>query len=107
MEASAPSYSDAEKGLVDIHEQRPVGAAPVFSGQAPSYPTDEKKALVSANFFPPPKEKEKPAAAAQPPARPPAKKKKKVSKWILFKLWFNTYRSVDTFVQLFPLTDVF
>lgn len=90
-EGNAPAYSDAERGLIDIHA-RPGTVLPAFDSQAPKYPTDEKKGeLVPANFFPPPKEKESPKAAAPAPARPTTKKKK-ASKWVLWKLWFNTYR---------------
>ncbi|PFH52373.1 hypothetical protein AMATHDRAFT_139898 [Amanita thiersii Skay4041] len=48
----------------------------------------------------PPKEKE----VAKPPAKPPAKPKRKVSKWILFQLWFNTYRKF--FVIAFGLNMI-
>lgn len=33
-----------------------------------------------------------PPASKPAAAKPPAKPKKKVSKWILWQLWFNTYR---------------
>lgn len=46
--------------------------------------------------------------AAIPPQKPaPAKKKKpKVSRWILFQLWFNTYRKFFTFVVSFNITGI-
>lgn len=95
MEGSAPAYSDAEKGLIDIHEQRPGAVVPAFTPQAPSYPVDEKKALsTTVRVFPAPKEKKEPAPAPTPAPPRPAAKKKKVSKWILFKIWFNTYRYI-------------
>lgn len=34
----------------------------------------------------------KEVAVAPPPAKSPPKPKRKVSRWILWKLWFNTYR---------------
>ncbi|KAF8633735.1 hypothetical protein AX17_004391 [Amanita inopinata Kibby_2008] len=34
---------------------------------------------------------------AKPASKPPAKPKRKVSNWILFKLWFNTYRKFFVF----------
>lgn len=97
---SAPAYSDAEGGLIDIHAIRSTPVAPAFVSQsAPSYPLDEKKPELSPpnppSFYAAPKEKEKePVKAIVPtaPARASGKQKKKVSRWIIFKLWFNTYR---------------
>lgn len=90
MEGNAPAYNDAEKGMIDIHAPHPTAAAPAFVSQAPTYPLDEKKAdLATTALYQPSKEK-KDLAVAQ--VKPVAKKKKKVSKWILFKIWFNTYR---------------
>lgn len=91
--ANAPAYSDAEKGLIDVHAPHPTATVPVsaFNAQAPSYPLDEKKVdLSSPTLFPPPKEKKETPSA--PPAKPAPKKKKKASKWVLWRLWFNTYR---------------
>ena len=90
-ENKAPAYNDAEKGLIDVNT---AGAAPLavpLTQQAPKYQADEKKAdLTAPVLFPLPKEKKETPSA--PPAKPSPKKRKKVSKWILFKLWFNTYR---------------
>ena len=60
VEGNAPSYNDAERGLIDVHAAKPVTTvAALPTSQAPSYSTDEKKAAIgSANFFPPPKEKD-------------------------------------------------
>ena len=100
---SAPAYTDAEGGLVDIHSIRSAPTAtPAFISQsAPSYHIDEKKPELAPpnppNFYSPPekeKQKEKEpvkAIVTAAPARGPPKKKK-VSKWVLWKLWFNTYR---------------
>ncbi|KAL5529069.1 hypothetical protein ACEPAG_5043 [Sanghuangporus baumii] len=98
MEGSAPAYSDAEKGLIDVHEQRPGALVPAFAPQTPSHPVDEKKALTTVSVFPAPKEKKEPIPTPAPAPARPAAKKKKVSKWILFKIWFNTYRKFFTFV---------
>ena len=97
VEGNAPSYNDAERGLVDVHTAKPVTTvAALPTSEAPSYSTDEKKAAIgSANFFPPPKEKDSATkTTVTVAARPSPKKKKKVSKWILWKIWFNTYRYV-------------
>jgi hypothetical protein len=37
---------------------------------------------------------------------PPTKKAPKISRWLLFNLWFNTYRKFFTFVTLFNLTGI-
>lgn len=90
-DGSAPAYSDAEKGFIDIHAPHPTATVPSFeTAKALTYP-DEKKVDPSApSLFPPPKEKKDTPAA--PPVKAAPKKKKKVSRWILWKLWFNTYR---------------
>lgn len=99
---SAPAYSDAEGGLVDAHAIRATPVAPPAFQSVPSYHSDEKKRDLSPpnppNFYAQPKEKEKEnesakAVVSAAPARSPAKKKK-VSRWVLWKLWFNTYRYV-------------
>jgi hypothetical protein len=36
----------------------------------------------------------------------PAQPKRKISRWILFQLWFNTYRKFFTFVTLLNLTGI-
>lgn len=98
-DATVPAYSDAEKGLIDIHAPHPTTTVPAsaFSAHTTSYPLDEKKAdLTSPTLFPPPLEKKE---APPPAAKPSPKKKKKASKWVLWRLWFNTYRFVVLFVQ--------
>ena len=92
-DGNAPAYSDAERGLVDIHAPRPATALPAFtvSQQAPSYALDEKKVdLTSPPLFSTSEKKREPPAAVAP--KPAGKKKQKVSKWTLWRLWFNTYR---------------
>ncbi|KAF7295113.1 Urb2 domain-containing protein [Mycena indigotica] len=66
---SIPAYSDAEKGILDT--------IPPSS----YYPADKKEVV------------KQPA-----PPKPSPKPKKRVSKWILWKIWFNTYRKFFTFV---------
>lgn len=41
-----------------------------------------------------------------PAAKKPVRLKQNVSRWILFRLWFNTYQKFFTFVTLFNLTGI-
>lgn len=61
-------------------------------------PKDDEKAALSKD---PPgaPDLKTPAVIPARPARPAPKSKKKVSKWILFTLWFNTYRSGPYYFQ--------
>lgn len=79
---NAPSPDDAEKGV-----------ASVYPGEIAITFANEKGDLTTAEIVPvlPQEEKvhkppSKPAQTASKPA------KRKVSKWILWQLWFNTYR---------------
>jgi hypothetical protein len=74
---ASPAYSDAEKGLLD--------SLPV---QLSYLPTDRKDARALTT-----KTKKAPA-----PAVKTKKPKKRVSNWILWKIWFNTYRWVVFFI---------
>ena len=81
-QGAAPAYSEAEKGGIDSPKA--------------VYPKDEKKPIyldekraVDVAAYPVPEKKDTPATR---PAKPAPKPKKKVSKWIIWKLWFNTYR---------------
>ena len=79
-----PAYDAAERGTLEAITT-PVKAATVHLDAS-----EEKKLL---------KEKESVTVTQlpKPAARPAPKPKKKVSKWILWQLWFNTYRSVASF----------
>lgn len=74
---ASPAYSDAEKGILD--------SLPV---QMSYFPMDKKDAGALTA-----KTKQAPA-----PILKTTKAKKRVSKWILWKLFFNTYRKFFTFV---------
>ena len=77
-EPRVDTYNDAEKGTVEVAT---ITVPPT------SYPGDEKK--VDNSIALPEVKKEN----ATPPAKKsPPKPKKKVSKWIRWTLWFNTYR---------------
>ena len=90
MPTDTQTHSDAEKGLIDAYSMRQADTTVVVSSQL-SRPLGEKERdekrqeLVPA--LPYTKEKEAPIVA-----KPVVKPKKKVSKWVLWRLWFNTYR---------------
>lgn len=69
---ASPAYSDAEKGILD--------SLPV---QMSYFPRDKKDAgaLIA-----------KTKQAPTPVVKTTPKVKKRVSKWVLWKIWFNTYR---------------
>ena len=84
--ASPPAlpYCDAEKGILDA----PRGPEATYQRDEKKETfSDEKKADVALNNVTV-NEAKKDSRPAKPPPRP----KKKVSKWILWQLWFNTYR---------------
>ncbi len=96
---SATAWDDAEKGLYDS-----TPTLPVVSQPSPAHLLDEKKAAVIETYT-------TADVTVAPPARPPPPAKKKPagpkpSKWILFQLWFNTYRKFFTFVTLLNLTGI-
>ena len=77
-EGTAPAYDAAEKGTLDVHTGPSSVATLALNEKVDATLAVSKEVQV----VPIPK----------PPApKPPAKK---VSKWILWQLWFNTYRYV-------------
>ncbi|KAF7791249.1 hypothetical protein EIP86_002263 [Pleurotus ostreatoroseus] len=86
-QGAAPAYSEAEKGTLETPQL--------------AYPKDEKKALyldekkgaLDVAALPVPELKKDSAAR---PSKPTPKPKKKASKWILWQLWYNTYRKLFT-----------
>ena len=82
---AAPAYSEAEKGLLEV-PRLPEAAYPKDEKKDPF--RDEKKGDVAISTVAIPEKKD------TRPAKPPPRPKKKVSKWIIWKLWYNTYRSV-------------
>lgn len=84
-EMAAPAYDDAEKGL---HETPQHQMAVVQY----DYPKDKKDPnLITPTVIPAP-------SPPKPSAPKPVSKRRKVSNWIVFQLWFNTYRKLFTFV---------
>lgn len=85
--STLPRHDDAEKGTLDLVRNSPAS------------PQLEKKGLESP-----------PTTAALPVILPktdkPKPAKKKVSRWILWQLWFNTYRKFFTFVVTFNMVGI-
>jgi len=79
-ECAGPAYDAAEGGTLEVHSGPSSASTLAFN--------DEMKVatplVVSEEVIPIP---------IPPTNKPPAKKK--VSKWILWQLWFNTYRYVS------------
>jgi hypothetical protein len=46
------------------------------------------------------------ATVLDPAAKKPAQPKQRISRWMLFQLWFNTYRKFFTFITLLNLTGI-
>ncbi|KAK7473166.1 hypothetical protein VKT23_001265 [Stygiomarasmius scandens] len=82
-ETRVDTYNDAEKGTVEV--ATPLGYLPTL------YPEAEKK-IVDTVALPEVKKE----TATPPVKKSPPKPKKKVSKWIRWTLWFNTYRKFFT-----------
>ncbi|CAI6301482.1 unnamed protein product [Periconia digitata] len=122
---SQDSLDDAEKGLHDksmgqlapplpfvyLGDKRTairgIGnhlspASPVHQGITPQASVPE----LSLAF---PAETKKPTDASELETtvkKPEPKKPQKISRWVLFQLWFNTYRKFFTFVTLLNLTGI-
>jgi hypothetical protein len=92
---SSTALDDAEKGIYDNSAALPVITSP------PVAYIDEKKALQTVSST---------DGTVTPPTPPPAPAKKpakpKPSRWILFQLWFNTYRKFFTFVTVLNLVGI-
>lgn len=84
VEGTVPAYDDAEKGTLEVNPEQMAIVPLGYKGKR------EDTATVIA--------KEVTPAATKLASKPAGKKKKKVSKWILWQLWFNTYRKLFTFV---------
>ena len=115
-------FDDAEKGLYEsmqrlpvlpptavVHDKRVVP----FNLLTPISPVHEGTTPSASNPLIP--LKPEPASPRSPPAEKPEDKPvqkkpppptRKVSRWIRFQLWFNTYRKFFTFVTLFNLTGI-
>ncbi|KAF8497085.1 hypothetical protein F5888DRAFT_1613896 [Russula emetica] len=81
------AHDEAERGTQDVHSGPTTVSAPESIGEKVVDGEKVKPSVVISSEV-------LPVTKATPP-KPPAKK---VSKWILWKLWFNTYRKLFTFV---------
>ncbi|KAJ4290481.1 hypothetical protein N0V90_010698 [Kalmusia sp. IMI 367209] len=118
---SDDSLSDAEKGMYDSTTEFMVPSPFVYLGQKRTNGFDSHLSPVSPiheGITPlssvPELSLSRPAVSPQtsdvkvPDAivKKPAPPKPKISRWIMFTLWFNTYRKFFTFVTLLNLTGI-
>lgn len=121
---SSQEYDDAEKGLyVDTQSFPP---SPALAHTVERRALHVETSMSSLSLFSPVHEGitpfssvpvltltfpgEKPPSSSPPESKPPAKKparaKPKISRWVLFNLWFNTYKKFFTFVTLLNLAGI-
>ncbi|KAK4663409.1 hypothetical protein QC763_000030 [Podospora pseudopauciseta] len=99
----SPVYSVDEKAIiqqVETVQPTPV-TSPIHEGITPSSSTPVLT-LASRNSPPSPASDD----LKKPQGKPPAKPKRKVSRWILFQLWYNTYRKFFTIVVTLNLIGI-
>lgn len=86
------AYDEAERGTQDVHSDTTVSTTVSAPGSIIEKVVDGREvkppAILSSEIVP----VSVPVSNVTPP-KPPAKKK--VSRWILWTLFFNTYRSVS------------
>jgi hypothetical protein len=110
-------FDDAEKGLYDSTQSLPVVPALAYVDQKRSLHIETVLSPVSpiheglTPFSSVPVLSLSWPVGFQAPNPPvsekkPVKQKAKPSKWILFQLWFNTYRKFFTFVTLLNLAGI-
>lgn len=111
---------DAEKGLYDNTDTLPVlpplahvdkkTAIHVETDLSPSSPIHEGLTPFSSvpvlSLSWPAGWKAPDSITSDPAAKKPAKPKRRISRWILFQLWFNPYRKFFTFVTLLNLSGI-
>ncbi|KAL2268045.1 hypothetical protein VTJ83DRAFT_2891 [Remersonia thermophila] len=103
---SSSAMDDAEKGIYDNSASLPVVSTPAAAHLADEKGIVETYSTAAGEVSPPSSPIEKKPQEQQPPAKKPAPPRRKVSKWIRFQLWFNTYRKFFTFVTLFNLVGI-
>lgn len=89
-DGSVTVYDDAEKGTLEVPSGT-TSVATFVDGKV----EELKPSAVTPSIVP---------VGAIEATKPPAKKKK-VSKWILWTLWFNTYRCVSMIVSTSLISD--
>ncbi|KAK1763819.1 hypothetical protein QBC33DRAFT_498602 [Phialemonium atrogriseum] len=118
--AQSQDFDDAEKGLFVSTQSLPVlppaahadqkrplhidtnlwPTSPIHEGLTPFSSVPELSLAWPAGWRAPN------PPAPEPGAKKPAKPKPKISRWILFQIWFNTYRKFFTFVTLLNLAGI-
>lgn len=93
---SPPEAHLSEKALVSV-EALPSPLSPVHEGITPSTSVPILS-ITGATVTKP--------SAPQPAPKKPVQPKKKISRWTLFRLWFNTYRQFFTFITLLNLVGM-
>ncbi|CAG7846059.1 SubName: Full=Uncharacterized protein {ECO:0000313/EMBL:ENI11109.1} [Serendipita indica DSM 11827] len=98
--SASREFDDAEKGVYENMQRLPIlppRITPTVSN--PMIPLKPEAACPRS----PPAEK---PSEDKPVQKKPPPPKRKVSRWILFQLWFNTYRKFFTFVTLLNLAGI-
>ena len=99
--SSSSTLSGTLSPLSPIHEGiTPSSSVPVLTLARPAISPRLSKDFSTSLL---PVEKLETIPAPKPKTQPP---KKKVSRWILFRLWFNTYRMLFTFVTTLNLVGL-
>jgi hypothetical protein len=115
QDGSHSDFDDAEKGLYEkpqslavlpprAHIDQRIFIDSIFSPLSPIHEgiTPSSSVPVLSLSWPAGWKPTNPEPAVKKPARP----KQKISRWILFQVWFNTYRKFFTFITLFNLTGM-
>lgn len=117
---SEDSIDDAEKGLYDSTLELVAPAPFVYAGQGRSthlHPLSSPVSPVHEGITPCtsvpelvlPKARKNEISHVEVvgnPVKKPTPTKPKISRWVLFELWFNVYRRFFTFVVAFNLTGI-
>lgn len=122
---SSQDFDHAEKGLYEdmqrlpvlppaalLPEKQAIPLRPLLSPVTPVHEGITPTASMPMLSMPTPTLSTTPAITANNPPAPasapkkPAPQRRKVSRWIKFQLWFNTYRKFFTFVTLLNLVGI-
>lgn len=112
VEDQSDDFDDAEKGVYDSTRNLTVLPPPVHIGQRTPWDIESIFSPIS-----PVHEGITPSSSVpvlslswpagwQPPAKKLARPKQKISRWIVFNVWFTTYRKFFVFVTLLNLAGI-
>jgi hypothetical protein len=97
----------APPGFVYTSQERSNRLNPLLSPVSPVHEGITPCTSVPELSLPQPaKDEAKHMGAVEEPVKKPAPTKPKISRWILFELWFNVYRRFFTFVVLLNLVGI-